>query len=382
MELILTSFGLSHLASRLKENPDHFPAPLTVISRFLTEEEYFRMPPLGPPLRMSTGLYQDLATDCSILLLCDRIILDSKSWEKLTDGKRYRGYEKTSEVMRVLHHEGFVRVEDFDSIVRDNQELLGQMLELDLRRIDDWIQPLRESLQVWHDLIWEGGQGVSGVYDREQYMNRYNLLEEAVTSSKKRVRSEYREAFRRELTDYLAYVNANLVVSHSLGAGFHDWYDYGPFYRQKFLRIGVKKRPIEKKIKAVTRLFELFVPEFDYRNWSPKNILKVLTDKRVADLRRLVDQAVKGEVEFDLEFANRTLREVFAIERRMARVRSIVSWLSLPIGYVPVVGSFLEKGTGEIVERVVESKLKKDHRWFYLISETFIGKWLRRRNVR
>ena len=52
----------------------------------------------------------------------------------------------------------------------------------------------------------------------------------------------------------------------------------------------------------------LSFPEFTF--WTPVNIVRALKDKRIDDLRRLVEAAAKGDVEFDREFATRVLGEL------------------------------------------------------------------------
>jgi len=172
---------------------------------------------------------------------------------------------------------------------------------------------------------------------------------------------------RTSLTEYLAYVNANLVLSRTLEVGFHDWYDFEPFYREKFLTIGQKGRPGENKIQKVKQLFEISFPEFIPSDI--KKVLRVIKDKRIANLRNLVDKAVKEEIQFDREFANRVLQEVLGIEQRVGRVRNIVSYATLQLEFVPLVGTPIQKAVEEVVDRISESKIRSQYSWFYLISE-------------
>jgi hypothetical protein len=349
-----------------------------------------------------------------VLLLCERLILDAESFERLSKGWHHERYGNFAEVMKALFDEGFVRVEDFRAIIDQNKELLDRMLKRGLKRLDDWIRPLRESTETWErfaeslrsfsrnklsdelrklsDELRKTGLDIEGTfmvhllggaesrlfetYDhyaplslhsiRNTAFRRLRMLREALESSTKRRRSEYKEILRETLTRYLAYVNANLVISRTLEAGFHDWYDFEPFYREKFLTIGQEGRPEEKRIQKVKQLFEISFPEFAPSD--TKSVLKAVKDKRISDLRTLVDKAAKEEIQFDKEFANSVLREVLGIEQRVGRLRNIVSYATLPIGFIPLVGTPTQKAVEETVDRITESKIRKKYRWFYLIS--------------
>ncbi|MCZ6624067.1 MAG: hypothetical protein O7B35_07540 [Deltaproteobacteria bacterium] len=412
MELILTSFGLSHLGLKGDEGPS-----------FGDINPFYRM----PPLRMSLAGRLPVP-DFAVLLLCDRVILDSETWERIKKDRYSQGYKLTAEVVKSLYAEGFIRIEDFNAIIADNRTLLEKMMERDLKRLDDWVDPLKESLDLWGKYVtltgdfWrsdilhvkefqpdyevkevsyettdfdrsdiikilhiEDNAHATTDFDRSDIIEflhiednahaigvigdtpYLDLLKGALKSSSKRRRSKYRQVLRALLTEYLAYVNANLVVSHTLGMGFHDWEDYAPFYRAKFLTIGAEERPGQENMRAVRKLFEVSFPEISFSN--PRSLIKILTDKRITQLRELVEKAVRGDVEFDKEFANRTFQEVLRIEQKAGRVRKIVSWATLPLSFIPVVGSPLQKGVEEAAGHIVERKLKKDFRWFYLISE-------------
>ena len=314
MEILLTSFGASHLPPYRLENADSF----------------YRM----PPLTMSTT-YNDLVFDYSMLLLFDRVILDTESWTRMSSGNKYRGYEGMKEVVKSLHDEGFVRIVDFDSIIQSKQDLLAKMLEQDLKRLDAWVAPLQESSKAWERFvvsIRDAYPGETAGPEIEHHMSAYFhhyahhasivlsnrvLLTAALSSSTKRRRRHYRDALRSVLPEYLSYVNANLVLSLELSAPFHDWSDMAPFYREKLLTVGKEELPEGSRINAIKQLFEVSFPEFAFLD--SKSILRILKDKRLVQLRDLVDRAVKGEVTFDREFANRTLQEALGQPFRKSR---------------------------------------------------------------
>jgi hypothetical protein len=293
-------------------------------------------------------------------------------------------------------------VEDFDAVVNANRGTLDKMLQRDLNELDIWVEPLKEASVTWREFVelleqplreeiysgrleeedltseqiekYEACQRHMAywlhdviAHSRQAVMVSHDLLDEALDSARKRRKAEYRDALRKHLSEYLAYVNANLLLSVTFETGFHDWYDLQPFYREKFLRVAQDSAPGGKEVENVKKLFEVSFPEFSF--WHPDNVIRALRDKRVEDLRSLVDQACKGEVEFDREFANRVLREVFTIEKSVGRFRNVISYATAPLGLIPLVGTPVQKAVEEAVVRPLESKKRKRFRWFYLISE-------------
>jgi hypothetical protein len=118
------------------------------------------------------------------------------------------------------------------------------------------------------------------------------LVQEALKSSTKRKRKVYREALRNVLRAYLTYVDANLIISHQLDLGFHDWLDFTLFYTTKFLSVGRSEDPVQAGREQLEKLFTLPFPELAIR--STRALMKALSDKRIDDLRLLVAEAVEG----------------------------------------------------------------------------------------
>lgn len=95
----------------------------------------------------------------------------------------------------------------------------------------------------------------------------------------------------------------------------------------------------------------------------------MLNDKRIVDLRQLVQDSVDGKVSFDEGFAKRVLKEVLTVEREAARYRTIISYLTIPLDLVPYVGTFVQKAVEEAAGMMVEKRLKRGYRWFYMLSD-------------
>lgn len=379
MELILTSFGLSHIE----------PPPDDGYGIF------YRMIPVS-----MTSTRHFLQPDYAVLLLCNRLVMDTESFERLVKSEHEYGYTQVAAVTRVLYDEGFVRLVDFNTIVQEKRPLLERMLERDLKILDLWVKPMEESMCTWaafaqsfEDGLRERsvpatepsdhGLGGTPASTRERAIflhelghhkhaswaiaHDYELLTEAIRSARSRRRSQHRDVLRRALTGYLAYVNANLVISRTLGLGFHDWSDFAPFYSAKFESVGQEERPGQGRIEKVKQLFEVAFPEF--AAWNPKTLVRALRDPRIVDLRLLVEKSVREEIEFDVSFARRILAEVVEADRRVERTRRLVSLATLPLALIPRVGTVVQKGVDEVALRVAEADLHAELRWFYLISE-------------
>src|SRR5262249_24180268 len=124
----------------------------------------------------------------------------------------------------------------------------------------------------------------------------------------------------------LSYVNANLVLSHELRVPFHDWMDYLPFYKKKFLTLEKENFDTGASSEMSRRLFQVSFSRFSIS--SPHGFVKVLRDPRIQDLRNLIQKAVDGEVIFDQYFAERTLMDVFEIKERLERHRNMLFYLT------------------------------------------------------
>jgi hypothetical protein len=257
------------------------------------------------------------------------------------------------------------------------------MLKQDLAIVDRWIKPLKESMEIWtrfttaerlqlhdhySDMRIHQMASMESLYGHHRLtLETENVIWEALGSAKKRREAYYRSTLKGVLEVYLSYVNANLLLSSELGMGFHDWLDFLPFYRQKFLSIGRRSLPNEQSVSAVEALFEVSFPEFAIKD--TQTFLKVLRDSRLEDLRSLVQKAADGEVAFDQAFARQTLQDILKIEQRVARYRRLIFYLALPLHMVPWAGIAAHKAAEEIVGSVVERRLNRSHRWYYLLSD-------------
>lgn len=382
MKLLLTSFGTTGLSDiAIPYNP-----------------VFYRM----PPVRMvgkSKGVF---VPDYSALLVCDKLVLDKSSFDVLCTNSHY-SYRLIAETLNTLYREGFIELVNFDEILKSNAETLKQMLDYDLQIPDRWIKPLEESLLIWNDFSEDLPEIIQGKKEHilsEQYLHfaghglchpavplesgllwasdnnitqtdsASSLLHESVGTSKERQEFQRNDAIRKALSINLAYINANLVISSELETGLYDWRDFLPLYRQKFLSVGRKRIDGISHVEQLQRLFSVAFPEFTITDTA--TLMKVLKDKRIEELRFLVQNAVSGKVTFDEIFAKRVLRDVLNNERTLSKYRNLISYLTtMPLS----LGNFLtESGSGiqEIETRVIKDALdkQKQYSWFYLLDES------------
>ncbi|MBI5252419.1 MAG: hypothetical protein HY912_23235 [Desulfomonile tiedjei] len=382
MEAMLTSFGIDQAIAKPVEAPSmfHFMPPVS----FRQWNQYF-MP------------------DFNVLLLCDTVMMDESSFSRLVE-RPAPAYATVSQAFRDLRADGRIQFVDFQQILRNNKALHQRMMENDIRILDQWVSPLRDSLTIWRNFsrqtielvanAYQGDTGLPSLHSSAKLRPRHwqnveavimdklgtfihdehvaaqhigALIEEALLSSAKRRKKEYRSALREVLTDYLSYVNANLIIADELQVSFHDWQDFLPFYNLKFLSVGHDGIDIEKKRSQLEKFFTVAFPDLALR--SPYALLTALNDKRIEELRRLIDEAAAGKVTFDQEFAKSVLAEVFRSERRTQKWRKVVGYATMPIGFVPWIGTPAQKLMEEAIGTPIERKLKKKHRWLYMLSD-------------
>jgi len=381
MKLMLTSFGIENAIGVNYEHPSLF----------------YRMPPVS--FRCVKDVFMP---DYDLLLLCDTLVMDETSFGRLTQ-EPASAYMRVAETYAELRREGRVELVDFGALLRSNADLLNRMIEHDIRLLDQWVAPLRDSITMWRHFSeksmqlleaqepeWFAHPHFRDAPPRHELYPRHaialmhevahmvhcdahalrgftHMVDEAIRSSTKRREKEYREPLRETLRSYLSYVNANLVLSNELGIGFHDWLDFTPFYATKFLVVGKDGDPVADSRSQVEKLFTIPFPELAITN--TRGLMRALNDKRVAELRQLIGDAVAGKVQFDQQFAKAVLQDVLAAEGRSRRWRSIVGYLTMPFGLIPWVGPVADKAVSETVGAAADSKIKTKHRWFYMLSE-------------
>jgi hypothetical protein len=76
--------------------------------------------------------------------------MDETSFDRLVH-RSVAAYSDVSETFQALRSEGRIELRDFSSMLRQHTAMLDHMVEHDLKLLDQWIGPLRDSLTLWTD---------------------------------------------------------------------------------------------------------------------------------------------------------------------------------------------------------------------------------------
>lgn len=353
---------------------------------------FYRMPPaFGMPKSTSMREAAKLLTpDYAIFLICDQVIADRASFEVLTTFSS--GLLKPmAELLHALRAEGFLELTDYDSNLQKEHPLLEKLVEADLRFPLQWLDVLASSAEIWMHLlsvlrqnlisIDEYSTILAGIASSVAHLSNNAIGPVSAVASIVQEQPDrwpyYREWVEPMLKSYLKYVNGNLLLARSLDAGFLDWVDVSPFYERKFADQGPESRQSQQSISAVHQLFEISFP--DYTVPDTKTLMRILHDRRVESLRQLVQDAVDGKVSFDQEFARSVFKEAFRLERRSAQTKKYISYATLPMSLLSLFAKTIPfadiaiglglKGAEEMAGKMVDEKLQKDFRWFYMLTD-------------
>jgi hypothetical protein len=392
MDIILTSFGMGMQSSNAKS-------------------PFQRM----PPLFLDEGAARDLPVpwprfylDYAVFFMFDRVIVDEGTYEKAVSGEPRDSdsdrsprpsmieavREATREyagVLRSLQVSGRLILKNFDSIKSRTQPVLEQAIALDLSEIPRWGRSIESSISQWRsvrnrfsdqitdmrsigltDFEHEGIHVLTqlmSIGEMRAHFSSYEIIG-TIRRWKKRQPAEVRILARKLLRDYLAYINFNLILSCECQSPFIDWTDMQPLYEENFrphgqdcLRASESQQIAEKSRRLFNCLFPSLIPK------SHTEMMRAINDKRTDDLRNFVKNAIDRGETFDTLECAAILKEILRLERRAGVRRSITGWATLPLGFIPVVGTPIQKGAEELINRLWSNKPIERFAWYYLIDE-------------
>jgi hypothetical protein len=340
MKLSLICAGLSHLSD---DSADGKGGGL------------FRMPRIS----MARNTQQFLP-DYALLLLTDELVMGRRTFEGLI-----RGQIDTTSTMplmvKLLHDEGFIRLEDFDGALRDEQAVLELMIEENLQLMDSWMATMWKSVKSWQS-YYEGlqltlrprtekirkdiaeGRPVGLNYSRAASVfihhmgGRFQMVRyfaEEVLAPEGNDAEVLKE--RRDfLAEQIAYTVCHLLFSRKFSAAIHDWCDFSPHYLELIQREAYKSTDT-RNARAMRTLFQVALPEFIL--WHPDRVLQALRNGRIVELRKRVREAVAEGREFDTQAATETLETVAAIEPGVSNIRVVTVSQAAASQFMPTVSS-------------------------------------------
>lgn len=346
----------------------------------LSHDPFFNMPPGFYMKDYSRGIVPDYP----LLLLFDEYVGSRESFRLVHENEVYK---EVAELWDALLADGRLTLQDYGAAAASEKATIEQSVRYDLRNIDSWFPAFRESVTEWRHFLATATSTLrkkraeTGLSPSEEGLmacvRRKNTrdfmvpkdtewnVEQVFGGWRRRIDKDIRTDVLYIAEQYFRYVATNIVVSQKLGASLHDWADVAPLYHLK-LKIGLQDSPAESEATHVRQLFRVMFPEF--RPKSVRAFVRALSDPSVKNLRALVKDASNEKIVFDQAFANETIRRLFESERRLAVQRQVTGWLSLPIHFVPVVGTVAQKVIEEGVVRFLETKARRHAPWFYLIS--------------
>lgn len=351
-------------------------------------ESWQRMPPAS-----IRSFGESFSVDYSVFFLCDQFFIDEATIQKVQASPELA---KHKTLFDALSDAGRLRVVDYRSEVAPYEAFIREAANRDVSNIRAWRDALLELVEIWkryEQLAWaiesdRAGDEPQGPRERQEDMwntDTYRGALRLVLSGmvpgigdwkvrhnleqwNKGIPEEYKNYTRSVVSPYFHHVAATMCLSDVLGAAIYDWADIAPLYRRKVEQACLPSQlRLQDGGTSCRKLIDLMFPDFEPQ--SAKHLAAALNDRRIESLRSLVDQAVRGAVEFDFEFATRTLREVLRAEEVRDSYRSIVGWLSMPLSFVPWIGNVTEKGTQMIAERFINRRAQKGYEWFYLLRE-------------
>ena len=318
--------------------------------------------------------------DYALFIFADEIIMDKKSYNQLKNTKT-NFYKNSASLLHILFNEGLVKLEDYDKVLNSKKKFLKLMNKKDLTEYNSWVEPFKKSIETWKEFT----NRFNKKYDKISNYREYNaalsslMLEEidknyefaqfisSLYSATNRRKAIYKAIFKNKLENRISYVNSNLILSNHFNATISDWNDYIPFYEEKFIRFGKDNYPLEKEKQALNKLFNISFPNLSL--FDNKKIIKILTDKRLVYLREMIEASLNEGIEFDKEFAIKTLEKVIGVHNKINKLRTLASYCTMPIGYIPLVGTPLQKLIEEGIVLPTKLKLEKELKWYFFINE-------------
>jgi hypothetical protein len=391
MKLLLSCFGLGCDTFRAAEV---YGKGINGRGKYYSEDGYYSWDPFweyeSPPFFSMPAISLQTVgpgfiPDYPVFLLFDEFVIDEKTYHLLSKREHW-GYNEYADLVQTLYEAGRLTIESYESLLEPYKDVVKEAVEYDLGMLRSWHREFEELASRWKKFANIASREITQrIGTREPtkeedailFCIQYSelgmvptpdglLILDALKSWNKALDPIIRKRTRFITGDYFRYVTSNILLSNITGAIAHEWFDLEPLYLRKLSVGGHPEPDAVGEMKQARKLFEIMFSEFHPKDSA--SFVNLLEDSRVESLRTLLRRATLGEEEFDSEFATRTYREVLKVEHAIAAKRNLVGWLSQPLGFIPWVGSFLQKATEVASGRMIEARFKKDMDWFFLIS--------------
>jgi len=344
--------------------------------KWLGIHEFEDLPPLG-----SFDTKRGFVPDFPALLMFEEYVIDAHAFERLNDPGDRVWLREWSKLVMVLESEGSLTVEDVGAAASSRSHQRGWMLRNDLADPQRWWQAmgyynsllgtarrvLGDSPDTAQRLTWEfdpeatfGVRGSDGeVHDLAA------VLLDAGQSDHEAHRELYTNSLS-ELRGHLREVNACITACQELEVAPIMWAPYRRYLEEKLEPKSGSTAPRSEL--AGRQFFEIAFPA--HQPTTVSQFARLRADKRIRSLREEITRAARTGDLIDPEYPQRVLSEILRMERSVARVRRIASWIATAVGIIPVPGLGLAAtAIGEGVAHRTELSRKKEWHWFYLVSD-------------
>lgn len=337
--------------------------------------ELERLPPLGT-FDATRGFLPDLPA----LLMFDEFVVDGEALDRLRDPGDRAWLAEWSSLVDALDAEGALTAADVETAARARARERAAMLRRDLRDVARWWQAvgycetllahaarlLGDDPTTAQDVTWSFDPSVPyGLVgpDGQAHDPGVVLLGEDDDLDAHRALVEHAaDTLRRHLRE----VNACLVACDELDVAPMMWAPYARYLEEK-----LRGTPAEREHRdadAARKFFEIAFPAYAPR--SVGDFVRLRAHKHLATLRDEIRRAAATGDDLDPAYPQRVLAEVVDVERRGVRTRRIIGWIAAGVGSLPVPGLGLATtAAAEAASEVVMRRARKDHRWFYLVSD-------------
>jgi len=336
------------------------------------------MPPLG-----YFDASQGFIPDFSILMMFDEFIIPAQAYERIRNAPNDTWLGQWPAVIRLLEAEGTLSTVDVQEEVGRVASIRGGMLRRDMRDPAKWAKAMTyfDTLMATADLAlgtkppgastlqWkfdpDRTPGVKGPDGHRHILSSIPLIDPGEDPEDPHY--QLHELALDHLRSQLREVNAGLALATLLQAAPMFWAPYGGYLEAKSSEAAAARRASEQA-NAAGLFFRVAFP--GYRPDTIRELGRLRRDRRLRQLREVIESAsLTGEV-MDPGYPQRVLEEVLNVERKIGRVRQIAGWTSAAIGIIPL--PYLGPATtaaSEIVTLGVEKAIRRKWNWFYLISD-------------
>lgn len=346
-----------------------------------------------PPMHIEDG---GLRINYSLFLFAEGAIYDQYAFDALKACARRGRCSKIYAIVTSLERligEGLISLQDFQAT---RQELLAR-IETDVNKnignLHDWLPCLQSQVVSFQSVlpVFQGDFGTvmtewdqhtygvsscavsEGAFDRERMVDQAHRILNPGRNLKNVSRTELEAVIR----PCLESVVTNILLADHFDSFPYAWQTMAKYY-QGMYRVSVA--PFETATKGVAEsenVFRLAFPEFAPR--SEDDWIKLLKDRRVADLRSIVGQAVRNGTPLDADFGRSALLDL-ADERdhfqnRLTRFIGVAAEAtSITAGMFAghlfglgghVAGGYAGYVAGEVIRDRISRRMPSKYPWLY-----------------